>query len=95
MDEGLAILFVMVEVGGILPRLVFIFFHIFRQFLFIPVSLVCMAGGILFGSLFGTFFSFFGLLLSSILFYFVIGKLPKTHEKLSKLKKNGLENFVI
>ena len=87
MDEGLSILFVMVEVGGIWAPIVFIFFHIFRQFLFIPVSLVCMAGGILFGSVFGTIFSLFGLILSSILFYFVIGKLPKTHEKLSRLRK--------
>ena len=93
MDEGLSILFVMVEVGGIWAPIVFIFFHIFRQFLFIPVSLVCMAGGILFGSVFGTIFSFFGLLLSSILFYFVIGKLPKTHEKLSRLRKKWFGEF--
>src|SRR3954470_2222741 len=93
MDEGLSILFVMVEVGGIWAPIVFIFFHIFRQFLFIPVSLVCMAGGILFGSVFGTIFSLFGLLLSSILFYFVIGKLPKTHEKLSRLRKKWFGEF--
>ena len=70
MDEGLSILFVMVEVGGIWAPIVFIFFHIFRQFLFIPVSLVCMAGGILFGSVFGTIFSllWFNFKLHSVLF---------------------------
>ena len=83
----------MIEVGGIWAPVVFIFFHIFRQFLFIPVSLVCMAGGMLFGSVFGTIFSLFGLILSSILFYFVIGKLPKTHEKLSRLRKKWFGEF--
>ena len=86
-------LFVIVEAGGVLAPIVFIFFHIFRQFLFIPVSLVCMAGGILFGSVFGTIYSLFGLCLSSLFFYFVIGKLPKTHEKLSRLKRKWFGEY--
>jgi uncharacterized membrane protein YdjX (TVP38/TMEM64 family) len=93
MDESLSILFVMVEVGGVLAPIVFIFFHIFRQFLFIPVSLVCMAGGMLFGAVFGTIFSLLGLLLSSICFYFVIKKLPKTSEKLSKLRRKWFGEY--
>ena len=93
MDESLSILFVMVEVGGVLAPIIFIFFHIFRQFLFIPVSLVCMAGGMLFGSVFGTIFSLLGLLLSSICFYFVIRKLPKTSEKLSKLRRKWFGEY--
>ena len=93
MDDGLSLLFVIIEAGGILAPIVFIFFHIFRQFLFIPVTLVCMAGGILFGSVFGTLYSLIGLFLCSLFFYFVIGKLPKTHEKLSRLKRKWFGEF--
>lgn len=82
----MSILFVLMEVGGVFAPIAFIFFHIIRQFLFIPVTLVCMAGGFLFGSLFGTIFSLFGLMLSSICFYFIIEKLPKTRDKLFRLK---------
>jgi len=89
----MSLLFVVVEAGGILAPIAFIFFHIFRQFLFIPVTLVCMAGGILFGSVLGTFYSLIGLILSSLGFYFVIGKLPKTHEKLSKLKRKWFGEY--
>jgi len=93
MEDGLSLLFVFIEAGGVLAPIVFIFFHIFRQFLFIPVTLVCMAGGILFGSVLGTLYSLIGLCLCSLFFYFVIGKLPKTHEKLSKLKRKWFGEY--
>jgi uncharacterized membrane protein YdjX (TVP38/TMEM64 family) len=93
MDESLSILFVVVEAGGIFAPVAFIFFHIFRQFLFIPVALVCLAGGILFGSLLGTIYSLIGLILSSICFYFVIGRLPKTFEKLSEIKRKWFGEY--
>jgi uncharacterized membrane protein YdjX (TVP38/TMEM64 family) len=91
--EGISFLFVLVEVGGILAPIAFIFFHIFRQFLFIPVPLVCMAGGILFGSFLGTIYSLIGLVLCSIFFYFVIKRLPKTHEKLSPLQRKWFGTY--
>lgn len=94
MDDGISFLFVLVEVGGIWAPIGFICFHILRQFLFIPVTLVCISGGIFFGSFFGTAFSFIGLMLSSMLFYFVIGKFPNTHEKLSKLKRKWFGEYV-
>ncbi|MFO1443980.1 TVP38/TMEM64 family protein [Bacillus sp. Bva_UNVM-123] len=87
MKDELSLLFVMVETAGILAPIAFIFFHILRQFMFIPVSLVCFTGGILFGSFFGSLFSIIGLMLSSILFYFLIKRMPKTHIKLSNLRK--------
>ncbi|WP_071395985.1 TVP38/TMEM64 family protein [Bacillus tuaregi] len=93
MDESLAILLVMVQAGGVLAPVAFILFHIFRQFLFIPVTLVCMTGGILFGSVLGTIYSLIGLMVSSICFYLLIGKLPKTHEKLSNLKKKWFGEY--
>lgn len=94
MDNGMSFLFVLVEVGGIWAPICFILFHVLRQFLFIPVTLVCMAGGVLFGSLFGTVFSFIGLMISSISFYFLIEKLPKTFNKLSALKRKWFGEYV-
>ena len=93
MDESMAILLVLVGAGGILAPIAFILFHLIRQFLFIPVALVCLAGGILFGSLFGTLFSLLGLLLNSLCFYFLIDKMPKTYGKLSKLKRKWFGEY--
>ena len=93
MDESMATLLVLVGASGILAPIAFILFHLIRQFLFIPVALVCLAGGILFGSLFGTLFSLLGLLLNSLCFYFLIDKMPKTYGKLSKLKRKWFGEY--
>ncbi|MFD2446288.1 TVP38/TMEM64 family protein [Bacillus sp. CGMCC 1.16607] len=86
MDEQLKMMFVFVESVGILAPLAFILFHLLRQFLFIPVAVVCIAGGVLFGTVFGTIYSLVGLTMVSVLFYFVVNKMPRTYEKLSKIK---------
>ena len=52
-----------------------------------------MAGGILFGSLLGTIYSLIGLLLSSACFYFLIGRFPKTHERISQLKRKWFGEY--
>ncbi|WP_246586505.1 TVP38/TMEM64 family protein [Cytobacillus gottheilii] len=89
----MAVLLTMVETAGILAPMAFILFHIVRQFLFIPVPLVCVAGGVMFGSVFGALFSLIGLTLSSFLFFFLIHRLPNTHGKLSKLKKRWFGEY--
>lgn len=89
----MAVLLAVVETAGILAPLAFILFHILRQFLFIPVPLVCVAGGVMFGSFFGAFFSLIGLTLSSLLFYLCIHQLPKTHDKLTRLKKRWFGEY--
>jgi uncharacterized membrane protein YdjX (TVP38/TMEM64 family) len=78
-DEQLTMVFVFVESVGILAPLAFIFFHLVRQFLFLPVAIICIAGGVLFGTVLGTIYSFIGLMLVSMTFYFVINKMPKTY----------------
>ncbi|AND41732.1 MULTISPECIES: TVP38/TMEM64 family protein [Cytobacillus] len=93
MNDQLTLLFAMAETAGILAPIAFIFFHIIRQFLFIPVPLVCITGGVLFGSFFGSVFSIAGLMISSILFYFLITKMPRTHEKLSLLRKRWFGEY--
>ncbi|HLU20907.1 MAG TPA: VTT domain-containing protein [Bacillaceae bacterium] len=86
MNDELLVMLALVEGTGILAPFMFIFFHVLRQFMFIPVVMVCMAGGILFGSLLGTVYSMIGLLLLSAIFYFCIGKMPKTHARLMNIK---------
>ncbi|MCJ8009892.1 TVP38/TMEM64 family protein [Lederbergia wuyishanensis] len=86
MNEQLLIMLAIMEGTGMLAPFIFILFHVLRQFLFIPVVLLCMAGGILFGSFLGTVYSMAGLLLLSSLFYFCIRKMPRTHAKLMKIK---------
>jgi uncharacterized membrane protein YdjX (TVP38/TMEM64 family) len=87
MDERLVAAFALMEASGYLAPVLFILFHILRQFLFIPVALVCMAGGVLFGSIFGTLYSLIGLTLLSITFYFVIKSFTSFYEKLLRLKE--------
>ncbi|WP_245542510.1 TVP38/TMEM64 family protein [Siminovitchia fordii] len=86
MDEQLLIMLSIVQGSGILAPVMFILFHVVRQFMFIPVALVCMAGGMLFGSILGTVYSMAGLLLLSAFFYFIIRRIPGTLEKLMKIK---------
>ena len=86
MDEQLLIMLAFMEGSGAMAPFMFIIFHMLRQFMFIPVAVVCMAGGILFGSFLGTIYSLTGLLFLSAFFYFCIGKLPRTHEKLMGIK---------
>ncbi|GIN86834.1 hypothetical protein J6TS2_32200 [Heyndrickxia sporothermodurans] len=87
MNDQLLMLFSFVEGSAVLAPFMFILFHLLRQFVFIPVAVVCMAGGILFGSLLGIVYSLIGLLLLSALFYGCIKKLPRTYEKLLKIKQ--------
>lgn len=93
MDDKLALLLVMVETGGILAPIAFIFFHFLRQFLFIPVVVICIAGGILFGTVAGTIYSIIGLSVSSILFFILIERMPKTYRKLSRIKKKWFGEY--
>ncbi|MDQ0183464.1 TVP38/TMEM64 family protein [Cytobacillus kochii] len=93
MNEHLALAKGIIETAGILAPFAFILFHILRQFLFIPVPLVCIAGGVLFGSLFGSILSLVGLMLSCLFFYVLIYQLPTFHEKLSHLKKKWFGEY--
>ncbi len=93
MNEQLLIMLTFVQGTGTLAPVIFIFFHVIRQFIFIPVIMVCMAGGILFGSVLGTLFSMTGLLILSALFYFCIRKMPSTHEKLLKIKNKWFGRY--
>lgn len=86
MDEQLAFLVDFVEKKSILMPLFFILLHLLRPLLFIPVAVICAAGGVLFGTAAGTVYSLIGLSLSSLQFYIFINNMPKTNKKLTGLK---------
>lgn len=87
MGDRLVAAFAIMEASGYIAPVLFILFHVLRQFLFIPVALVCMAGGILFGSILGTVYSLIGLTLLSIIFYFAIKSFTSFYERLLRLKE--------
>src|SRR5699024_2924621 len=76
-----------IHMSGLFAPILFISFHLFRPFLFIPVVFICITGGVLFGPFLGTIYSIVGITLSSILFYAIIGKVPKSFKRLLNLKQ--------
>lgn len=77
----------LIHMGGLFGPILFISFHLFRPFLFLPVAFICITGGVLFGPLAGTVYSIIGITLSSILFYAIAGKVPKSLNRLIDLKQ--------
>jgi len=76
-----------IQMSGLFGTILFISFHLFRSFLFIPVVFICITGGIMFGPLYGTIYSVIGITLSSILFYGIVGKVPRSFKRLLHLKE--------
>ncbi|WP_453994528.1 TVP38/TMEM64 family protein [Bacillus nitroreducens] len=94
MDETMTLLFVLMESTGLLAPIIFIALHLIRPVLFIPVPVICIVGGILFGSVFGTIYSLLGLTTLSIVFYFLYRQVPKLAKKINTLKLKWLGDKV-
>jgi len=90
LDETMTLLFVFIESTGLLAPIIFIGIHLIRPFFFIPVPVICIVGGILFGSVFGTIYSILGLTMLSILFYFLYSQVPRLSQKITNLKQKWL-----
>ncbi|AJD92778.1 hypothetical protein JMA_34610 [Jeotgalibacillus malaysiensis] len=88
--EELAEVQYLIEESGWLGPALFILLHLIRPLLFLPVILVCVAGGLLFGFLEGAILSFIGLTLMSFVSYALIYRFPTFKQKLSKLKDKVL-----
>lgn len=76
----------LIETAGIWAPVCFIILHVIRPILFVPVILICLTGGLLFGSIWGTAYSLVGITLSSLVFYKLRTLLPKPFQKIEKLK---------
>lgn len=92
MDEKLEVLFIVIENHWLLASLGFLLFHILRQILFIPVIIICIAGGALFGGLLGSIYSIIGLTLSSLFFYWLYQQFPKFFARILAMKERVFGN---
>lgn len=79
-----------IAASGVLAPVLFIFLHLLRQFLFIPVGFICILGGVIFGVVFGTIYSLIGITLVSLYFYGLVKSLPKSYKKVMSLKEKWL-----
>lgn len=93
MDDAWSMLLVVIEAGGWYAPVIFILFHVFRQFVFVPPAVVCIAGGLIFGVVPGIVYSLLGLSGASILFYLLMRQIPEMMKKLSRLKKRLVGRF--
>ncbi|MFC4737512.1 TVP38/TMEM64 family protein [Bacillus daqingensis] len=87
MEELETTIFQVIEQAGWLAPIIFVLLHLFRPFLFLPVVIVCMAGGYFFGFVQGSLYSIAGLALMSAAFYAVVQKMPRFRERVARLKK--------
>lgn len=65
----------------------FIFLHVIRPVTFLPVLVICVTGGMIFGPFAGTIYSIVGLTFSSMIFYLFIRRIPLLEKKLCKAGK--------
>ncbi|TLS39163.1 TVP38/TMEM64 family protein [Pseudalkalibacillus caeni] len=87
MKDSLMPILEMMASAGIYAPFLFILLHVIRQFLFVPVGFICMAGGVLFGTFYGTIYSVIGVTLVSVLFYLLVKRLPKLFQKVIHTKQ--------
>ncbi|MFE1243659.1 TVP38/TMEM64 family protein [Fictibacillus sp. NPDC058756] len=90
MLEDTSVYMEVLKFSGIFAPLLFILLQAFRQFFFLPVGLICLTGGILFGAVAGTLYSVIGITLSSVLFYFGMKSMPKLMEKVKRLQRKWI-----
>ncbi|MFC7371331.1 TVP38/TMEM64 family protein [Fictibacillus iocasae] len=76
-----------VQWSGVFAPAVFILIQAFRQFFFIPVGILCLSGGVIFGAAEGTLYSIIGISLSSLLFYMTITCLPAWMKKVRDVRR--------
>jgi len=94
MNEQTELVVQLMETSGVLAPIAFIALHLVRQFLFIPVIIVCLAGGYLFGVTFGTMFSLIGLTFSSLINYHLFEILPDVRKKFYEIKRKRFSPYV-
>lgn len=83
-----------IEVAGVLSPLFFITVHVIRPFMFLPVMIICMTGGIWFGAVEGTIYSVIGTVLSSMVFYLMIQLMPNSLQRLQQIKAKFFGRYV-
>jgi uncharacterized membrane protein YdjX (TVP38/TMEM64 family) len=88
--ENTSVFLELLKFSGIFAPLLFILLQAFRQFFFLPVGLICLTGGILFGAVAGTLYSIIGITMSSVLFYWGMKSMPRLMKKIKKLQRKWI-----
>jgi len=86
MDQFDKTLQTFIENAGWLAPILFVLLHVLRPLLFLPVIVVCIAGGVLFGFFKGAILSFIGLTLMSWVSYLLVMKFPRFRARVTRLK---------
>lgn len=86
MEDSQEVIFRFIDQAGWLAPVVFILLHLLRPLLFLPVVLVCMAGGYFFGFVQGSIYSIIGLSLMSLVFYWIVNRFPRFRTRIARLK---------
>lgn len=87
MDNLAKYIEVVMETSGIFAPFLFILLHVIRPLLLIPVMLLCIMGGLLFGIIPGIIYSIIGVSISSLIFFRMAHSMPSTTARLSKMKQ--------
>lgn len=86
---------VFIETAGWLAPVFFILLHLLRPFFFLPVIVVCIAGGVLFGFVEGAILSFIGLSLMSFVSYHLVNRFPRFRRRVTRLKEKVFKDRTI
>ncbi|GAE28310.1 hypothetical protein JCM9140_4527 [Halalkalibacter wakoensis JCM 9140] len=92
MEDFIERSFHVIEQSGWFAPLFFVLLHVFRQVFFIPVLLICLLGGYLFGTFYGSIYSIIGLTAVSVVFYGLIHLFPRMRGKLTVLKQKFVKD---
>ncbi|MCZ0702655.1 putative membrane protein YdjX (TVP38/TMEM64 family) [Natronobacillus azotifigens] len=76
-----------IDGAGWFAPILFIILHVVRPLFFIPVIVICIAGGVLFGFVEGAILSLIGLSLMSLISYKLVHRFPKFKKNLTRLKE--------
>lgn len=87
MDDFIEVIPQLVKEAGWLAPALFIIVHLIRPLLFLPVIVICIIGGYLFGFFYGTVYSIIGLSLMSLMFYKLVDIFPSFRARVTLLKK--------
>lgn len=82
-----------IQTTGFFAPLVFILFHLIRQFFLIPTAVICVAGGVLFGAELGSMYSVIGLTGASITFFLFSKVFPTLIQRFVKMKVKWLGTY--
>ncbi|PAE06592.1 alkaline phosphatase [Terribacillus saccharophilus] len=87
MDQVGVSMLTVVATGGLFAPLLFVLLYLLRPALFLPVVFLCISGGILFGAVAGTILSIIGITASSMLFYGIAQRFPRSAKRILMLKQ--------